>query len=185
MKKSNIIPVTFLAAATVLSGLTFATAQTEADNTTAPTEVSESDGRIVHAKFGGGRGDHRGGRAMFGQILKNVDADADGSVSQTEIDSYRSALVTGADQSGEGNISLDEFESIYLEIVRNRMVDTFQNLDEDGDGVITQAEMDERFGNIVERMDRNDDGVLNGDDRRGDGHRHDRDHRRGDGHRRG
>ena len=40
------------------------------------------------------------------------------------------------------------------------MVDRFQDLDAEGDGAVTQAEMDKRFGSIVERMDRNDDGQV-------------------------
>ncbi len=115
---------------------------------------------------------------MFGAMMQKVDADADGAVTQAEIDTFRATLVTGADTSGEGDISLDEFETIYLEMIRDRMVDAFQNLDSDGDGVVTQAEMDQRFGNVVEQMDRNDDGKIDADDRggheRGDGKRGDR-----------
>lgn len=65
---------------------------------------------------------------------------------------------------------------------RGMMRQILQKVDVDGDGVVTQAEMDAKFGNVVERMDRNDDGKLDRDDRRGHdrkGHGRD-DDRRGD-----
>jgi len=174
MKTSKLLPVGALIIGTVLSGLTIATAQTAPEPTTAPTETSaKATPGASHGHKGG-----RGGPGMFGAMMQKVDADADGAVTQAEIDTFRATLVTGADTSGEGDISLDEFETIYLEMIRDRMVDAFQNLDSDGDGVVTQAEMDQRFGNVVEQMDRNDDGKIDADDRggheRGDGKRGDR-----------
>jgi len=109
--------------------------------------------------------DTGGGRGMMGQILQKADTNGDRAVTQAEIDTFRAATVAKADASGEGSISLDEFEAIYLGMTRNRMVDAFQTLDVDGDGVVTQAEMDKRFGDIVARMDRNDDGQLDRADR--------------------
>ena len=175
MTNSKIIPGTFLAVAALLSGLTLATAQTTPE--TAPVQVEESAqaAKVTRADFRKGHGS-RGGRGMFGQIMQKADADGDRAVTQAEIDTFRASLVEGADTSGEGDISLDEFEAIYLELTRERMVDAFQRLDADGDGVVTQAEMDNRFGNVVERMDRNGDGKLDRDDRRdrsGKNHRHD------------
>ncbi len=174
MTNSKIIPGTLVAVAALLSGLTFATAQTASE--TAPVQVEESGqtAKGTRADFRKGHG-KRGGHGMMRQIMKKVDADGDGAVTQAEIDTFRASLVEGADVSGEGDISLDEFEAIYLELTRERMVDSFQKLDADGDGVVTQAEMDNRFGNVVERMDRNDDGKLDRDDRRrrgGKGHKH-------------
>ena len=90
----------------------------------------------------------------------------DGSLTQEEIDTYRAAQVANADANGDGNISLAEFETIWLTQTNQKMIRTFQRLDSDADGSITKAEQDEPFANIVERMDRNGDGVLNRDDRR-------------------
>lgn len=164
MTNSKLLPGSFIAVAALLSGLTVATAQNAPQ--TAPVQMEAAtqapDATRVNSRKGHG---HRGGRGMMGQIMKKVDADGDGAVTQAEIDTFRASLVEGADVSGDGDISLDEFESIYLDLTRNRMVDAFQKLDEDGDGVVTQAEMDARFGNVVERMDRNDDGKLDRDDR--------------------
>ncbi|MEB8388521.1 EF-hand domain-containing protein [Rhodobacteraceae bacterium KMM 6894] len=164
MTNSRLLPGSFIAVAALLSGLTVATAQTAPQ--TAPVQMEATtqapDATRVASHKGHG---HRGGRGKMGQIMEKVDADGDGAVTQAEIDTFRASLVEGADVSGDGDISLDEFDSIYLDLTRNRMVDAFQKLDEDGDGVVTQAEMDKRFGNVVERMDRNNDGKLDRDDR--------------------
>jgi hypothetical protein len=102
---------------------------------------------------------------MFRQIMQKVDANDDHAVTQAEIDTFRAATVAEADASGEGDISLDEFKTINFDLTGEQMVDAFQKLDADGDGVVTQAEMDSRFGDIVERLDRNGDGKLDREDR--------------------
>ncbi|WP_281980952.1 EF-hand domain-containing protein [Thalassorhabdomicrobium marinisediminis] len=162
MTNSRILPGSFIAVAALLSGLTVATAQTAPDAAPEQTQAAAPDRAPAAHRKGH---DRRGGRGMMGQIMEQVDADGDGAVTQVEIDTFRVSLVEGADTSGDGDISLAEFEAIYLEMTRNRMVDAFQSLDADGDGVVTPAEMDARFGNIVDRMDRNDDGKLDRDDR--------------------
>jgi len=163
MTSAKILPVSFLAVMTVLGGLTLAHAQ-EADPIDPAPAASEMKAKHGdHQRHGKDHGGHRGG--IMRAIMQQVDANGDRAITQTEIDTFRSDLVSGADVSGEGAISLDEFETIYLELTRNRMVDQFQDLDADGDGVISQSEMDARFGNIVQRMDRNDDGQLDRADR--------------------
>ncbi|MFZ1470605.1 MAG: hypothetical protein WAT09_16765 [Paracoccaceae bacterium] len=180
MKTSQILPGSFIAVAALLSGLAIATAQTETE--TAPvqaaTAVQAFGAKLVDFRKGYGE---REGRGMFGQLMEKVDANGDGAITQAEIDTFRVGLVTGADTSGEGSISLDEFETIYLDLTRDRMVDAFQDLDADGDGVVTQAEMDTRFGGIVDQMDRNDDGKLDREDHGGRG----KDGPGRDGHRKG
>jgi len=165
------IPVTFIAAAVTLTGLTVATAQ---------TDQSETDLVQAHARDGGrdghrpGRGGHRGGM-MFDQIMQQIDADGDGALTQPEVDAFRAAQVGAADASGDGSLSLEEFQTVFDTLSedqrRQRMVRAFQRLDSDGDGSVTQAEMDAVFGDIVNRMDRNEDGQLDQDDRRGRGKR--------------
>lgn len=162
MNKLKISPVGILAILAVVSGSTVATAQTAMEKHAPAPEVMNVDFR----GHGDGPG-KRGGGKMMRQILEKVDANGDRAVTQDEIDTFRASLVSEADTSGDGNISLAEFETIYLKMMRNQMVDAFQHLDEDGDGMLTQAEMDIRFGNVVERMDRNGDGKLDRDDRGG------------------
>jgi Ca2+-binding EF-hand superfamily protein len=50
--------------------------------------------------------------------------------------------------------------------MRERMVDQFQAHDDDGDGLVTVEEFGERYGSMVRRLDRNDDGEITQDDLR-------------------
>lgn len=178
------------AALAIGAGAMVATAQDDtAQDDTAQTP--EAEAQTAHAKQGGRgddharRGGHRGGRnegsrgsrheghhggrhggrGMMMQIFDRVDADGDGAVTQAEIDAYRAEQVSAADANGDGALAIEEFDVIYRALTRSRMVDAFQDLDEDGDGVVSPAEMDDRFGSIVERMDRNGDGALGVEDR--------------------
>ena len=133
--------------------------------------------RPVPAQFFEGRGGHEGhgrrgmmgrggaGAGMMMRLFEEVDADGDGSVTQAEVDAYRATRVGAADGNDDGSLSLDEFQTLWLEQMRPRMVDAFQHLDEDGDGQITEAELDQRVGRMVARLDRDGDGVLTLQDR--------------------
>ena len=63
-------------------------------------------------------------------------------------------------------MTLEEFQALWAEFMRKRMVRGFQHIDEDGDAVITVEEFLKPFSEAVEHMDRNGDGILNKDDRK-------------------
>lgn len=171
MKTSKLLPLGFLALTLVGTGAIVATAQTTPTNPDAPAAQVQDQGQhadmrgdrdgLRHHQASGGRG----GSEMFQTLFTEVDADGDGSVTQAEIDSYRSTKVGEADTSGDGALSIDEFDTLYREFTRSRMVDTFQDFDADGDGVVSAEELDARFGDVVERMDRDGDGALTLQDR--------------------
>lgn len=176
MISTKLIPAAFLAVAATVSGLTVATAQTSdipMTRTQGDLDPTKADFRFGWGGDRDGRGDRQwgqggrrhGGGEMFGQMMQDVDANADGAITQEEINAFYTAKVAEADASGDGDLSLEEFQTIFAEMTRGRMVDVFQRLDDDGDGAVTAAELDDRFGNVVERMDRNDDGQLDADDR--------------------
>ena len=169
MRNRNVI-VAALAAPGLLALLLPAQAQPLVPERASQAGVAE----IVDIQFRGG-GRHRRGRGLGVQrLLRQADADGSGSVTQDEIDTFLADQLTRADSDGDGALALDEFRTIFMEQTRPRMVDAFQNLDEDGDGRITSGEVAERFGSLVDRFDRNGDGALSADDRR----RRDRDRRR-------
>jgi EF hand len=164
MKTSKIIAVSLFALALAGTGAAVATAQGQQHAGPQAGSGMNVPPRMTHFR------DHHGPRGgMFGDggmeeniriIFMQVDANGDGSVTQDEIDSFRATKISEADVSGDGGLSIEEFDTLYREFTRERMVDAFQQLDADGDGAIVEEEMDRRFGGIVERMDRNDDGAL-------------------------
>ena len=120
------------------------------------------------ASFGGGM--HHGGPSGHGEgrhllkMLRSLDADADGKVTQAEIDDGRASRHGEFDGNGDQALTLEEFEALWSEAMHERMVDRFQSLDDDGDAVITLEEFQQPFAGAVALMDRNDDGALGADD---------------------
>ena len=112
---------------------------------------------------GGGRHGHDGwgghGHRHF-EMMAKFDADKDGKLTQAEIDAGRQARFKAFDKDADGTLSLAEYEALWLDVMRERMVDSFQEQDDDGDAKVTSAEYGERFAHMVEMMDRNGDGVL-------------------------
>ena len=98
-------------------------------------------------------------------MIEAFDANKDGAVSQAEIDQFRQGQITRFDANKDGSLSLDEYQALWLDQRRERMVDAFQEHDDDGNGQVTGEEFNKRFAGLVERLDRNGDGQLNADDR--------------------
>lgn len=177
MTSSKILPAAALVSIIFGSGAMVATAQTAP---VAEPGATEAPMNKVHAK--GDRGDHAakgdrgdragkhhrgqqmmggfGGHEGLGALFAEVDADDDGTVTRAEIDSYLAGKITGADASGDGALTIEEFDTLYREFTRTRMVRAFQRLDADGDGQIDAAEIDTNLNSIVDRMDRDGDGAL-------------------------
>ncbi|NIA70024.1 hypothetical protein HBA54_15575 [Pelagibius litoralis] len=114
------------------------------------------------AHFSQGHGGGHGGR--MASMLRYFDSDGDGAVSQAEIDQVRDERFAAFDGDGSETLSLAEFEGLWLDFMRERMVDGFQRLDADGDGQVTMAEVNRPLGMMVQRMDRNEDGVIDQSD---------------------
>lgn len=45
------------------------------------------------------------------------------------------------DADGDGSLTLEEFEALHMQTLREQMVDRFQDLDADGDGQVSQEEI--------------------------------------------
>ena len=174
MKTSKLVPAGFAALVMIGAGAMVATAQTSpgqsepeqtAPDRTMPGEVrpDRPDLHPVHFRHGHGKprgaGHHKGGE-MFRTMFDAVDADKDGSVTREEIDTYRASRVSDADTNGDAALSIEEFDTLYRDITRWRMVDAFQELDNDGDGMISTEEMDARTNRLVDHLDHDGDGIL-------------------------
>lgn len=129
-------------------------------------------------------GRHRGhehyGSGHGGRLLERYDTNGDGVLTQAEIDTAREARRARFDANADGALSLDEYQAMWLDQRRERMVDGFQALDADGNGVITVEEFERPARNVVARLDRNGDDKLTRDDMRkrheyGEKHRRSRD----------
>jgi hypothetical protein len=125
---------------------------------------------LAGGKWDGHRGHHRHGGFGPG-FLERVDTNGDGRATQAEIDQIRQDRLAEFDGNGDGSLTLEEFEALWLSVMRERMVDSFQALDDDGDAVVTVEEYVEPFSRVVSRLDRNDDCELTSDDMRRRHHR--------------
>lgn len=121
------------------------------------------------AMAGGGWGPHGpGGPRWMGpmNLIDTFDTDKDGKVTQAEIDAARKAQVAKYDTNGDGVLSLEEYQVLWMDAMRPMMVRQFQFNDADGNGSITVEEFTVRFENIVRDRDRNGDGALMADELR-------------------
>lgn len=130
---------------------------------TALAGVSLADGR------GGG---HHGARQSAAWI-EQFDVDQNGRLTQDEVDQVRAERLAEFDASGDGVLDLTEYEVLWMDAMRPRMVDRFQDLDEDGNGSVTEEEFLQPMSGVVSRLDSDDDGEVSADEmgRRGDHHR--------------
>ncbi|MEM9780837.1 MAG: hypothetical protein AAF899_00035 [Pseudomonadota bacterium] len=172
MKKFLMMTV---AGGVLITGAVAVTAQTRGVERGAPILAEELAPTEIRHRAKGHRADHRAGRRgdnrMGRRLLRlrdDYDADGDGRVTQAEIDETRTAQHATHDGDGDGALSLTEYEALWLEAMRERMVRRFQRHDRDGDGQVTADEYLDTTSSIVELRDRTGDGALDLDDvRRG------------------
>lgn len=139
---------TFLIAGTILGGAVVATG--------------------VAVAQGGPDGWHgpRGMRGGMMGLMEDFDTNKDGKLTQAEIDGVRDQRLRSFDRDGNGQLNLDEYQALWADAMRRRMVRQFQAHDEDGNASITVEEFRGRLGEAVRRFDRNGDGELTADEMR-------------------
>ena len=98
--------------------------------------------------------------------LDERDPNIDKKLNQEGIDAARAAMLTEGDADKKGQLSLDEYQTVWLKQMREMMVRQFQRLDRDGNAQVTAEEFNGPFTDMVARLDRNDDKVLDASDRR-------------------
>lgn len=106
------------------------------------------------APHGGGKGE-RGAK-----FFEQYDANNDRAVSAQELQSGRDAKLERFDADGDGKLTLKEYEALWLERMRERMVDSFQRLDADGDAQVTATEFARPGDRRFMWMDRDNDGQV-------------------------
>ena len=100
--------------------------------------------------------------------LKEMDADGDGKVSETEMTAYRSAKFKQADADGDGTLTQTELVSFHqAEMQRRReerQAKMFAAIDKDGSGGASLEEFLTAGPHSFDRMDRDDDGFIDASD---------------------
>jgi Ca2+-binding EF-hand superfamily protein len=114
---------------------------------------------LAGASLAGG-GHHGRGHGGGAWLFENFDANDDGRLTQVEIEQVRGSQLAEFDADRNGSLSLDEYQALWLDAMRERMVDRFQAHDDDGDGLVTAEEFGKRFDGIVSHLDDDGDGEV-------------------------
>lgn len=115
---------------------------------------------------------HRGGGMS---LLDTFDTNDDGRVTQEEVNTYRQQQLSRFDGDNNGQLTLEEYQGLWLDAMRERMVRQFQAHDRDGNGNVTLEEFQRRYTDLVRDRDANNDGALTADELRSRGRMRDRD----------
>jgi Ca2+-binding EF-hand superfamily protein len=121
-------------------------------------------GGVAAASQGWKHGMRGHGHVEFTELAERYDADKDGKISQTEIDTNRANWLTEFDADKSGSLALAEFQNLWLKAQNQRMVREFQRFDTDANGQVTMEEYKNPLAGIVARMDSNQDSALSKDD---------------------
>ena len=135
-------------------------------------------GTTAVAVQAGSRGHHGKSFDRAEHLFERYDTNQDGKITKDEITAARKASITKYDADKNGQLSLDEFQGLFNEIMRHRMVRMFQKLDRDGDAKVSEAEIARRVDRMMAHLDRNDDGEIERGELKRKHKGHDRDHDR-------
>ena len=121
--------------------------------------------------MGGGHGMMGGGKRMM-HMMETYDTNNDGALTVEEVTAERAKKFKAFDKNADGTLDLNEYQALWMDAMRDRMVDRFQKHDNDGDGKISEQDFSERFSRMMTWMDRNEDGKIDRDDHMGQHRRH-------------
>lgn len=111
----------------------------------------------------GGPGEGRG--AMLTEKFDTIDTDKDGKLSYAELEANRKAEFDAADTNKDGALSADELSARALARFQEKLADRTQamldNMDNDGNGSLSEDEMGEGPGmRNFARIDGDNDGFV-------------------------
>jgi Ca2+-binding EF-hand superfamily protein len=98
--------------------------------------------------------------AMFDRF----DADKDGVITEAEIEAARATRLAAADTNGDGALSAEEFTARAVARAAERAGRMFARFDADGDGRLSDAEMQPRRGGMMAWLDADKDGTITRDE---------------------
>jgi Ca2+-binding EF-hand superfamily protein len=112
--------------------------------------------------MGEGMGGGEGRGAMMLDQFDTIDADKDGKISPDEIAAHRAAEFAAADTNADGALSADELQAQMLtKMLARRSARMIENMDDDGNGALSLAEMDEGpMADHFARIDADNDGAI-------------------------
>lgn len=128
----------------------------------------------VSAQSAAGRDDRRA------EMFQELDANNDGTVSAEEFNNRQDRFAR-ADVDGNGLLTVEEMVATGQANAERRAARMIERLDADGDGALSQAEIEDRRNpaRLFARLDANDDGVVSEEEfadarmgHRGGGKRH-------------
>lgn len=138
---------------------------------TALTAAADGD------RNGGHRGKgHHDGRGMMGDSIsfEQLDADGNGEISKEEFDARYSAWIKAADTNGDGMLQKEELEAHMMEqaraMIQKKSESMFNRLDSDGDGAVSDAELQEKMGSsrkndrMFNWLDSDDSGAVSAEE---------------------
>lgn len=114
---------------------------------------------------------HHGDKGPHGHMaamLKELDADKDGTITRAEIDAHESKVFTDADTNADGFVSGEEMmayreakrEEMRLKRMAERQKKMIAELDTNKDGLVSREEFMARPNPMFDRIDTNQDGRV-------------------------